>query len=135
MHTLFERKISIALPAMLAIQSFGTMCCYAGAVVAVQAAADLGVKSTSIGIYTAVIYATGMVSGLGTGSVLARYGVIRTCQAALLAGVLGLVLASIFPFWPLAIHCGSTLWFQRGGGTNDLMNPMARLRRTYQVTG
>ncbi|SVC51042.1 uncharacterized protein METZ01_LOCUS303896, partial [marine metagenome] len=33
MRTLFERKISIALPAMLAIQSFGTMCCFAGAVV------------------------------------------------------------------------------------------------------
>tara|TARA_Y100000588_G_scaffold5534_1_gene6654 strand:+ start:809 stop:2017 length:1209 start_codon:yes stop_codon:yes gene_type:complete len=118
MHTLFERKISIALPAMLAIQSFGTMCCYAGAVVAVQAAADLGVKSTSIGIYTAVIYATGMVSGLGTGSVLARYGVIRTCQAALLAGVLGLVLASIFPFWPLAIGAALLL----GLGTGPL-NP------------
>ena len=49
---------------MLAIQSFGTICSFAGAVVAVQAAADLGVKSTSIGIYTAVIYVTGMLSGL-----------------------------------------------------------------------
>ena len=79
MCTLFERKISIVLPAMLAIQSFGTMCCFAGAVVAVQAAVDLGVKSTSIGIYTAVIYVAGMLSGLSAGSFLARYGVIRTC--------------------------------------------------------
>ncbi|GIS88416.1 MAG: hypothetical protein CM1200mP18_11260 [Gammaproteobacteria bacterium] len=55
MRTLFARKISIVLPTMLAIQSFGTICSFAGAVVAVQAAADLGVKSTSIGIYTAVI--------------------------------------------------------------------------------
>ena len=65
---------------MLAIQSFGTICSFAGAVVAVQAAADLGVKSTSIGIYTAVIYVTGMLSGLIAGSFLARYGVIRTSR-------------------------------------------------------
>ena len=87
MRTLFDRKISIALPVMLAIQSFGTICSFSGAVVAVQAAVDLGVKSTSIGIYTAVIYVTGMLSGLIAGSFLARYGVIRTCQVALLVGV------------------------------------------------
>ena len=103
MRTLFARKISIVLPTMLAIQSFGTICSFAGAVVAVQAAADLGVKSTSIGIYTAVIYVTGMLSGLIAGSFLARYGVIRTCQVALFVGVLGLGLASALPFWPVAI--------------------------------
>ena len=103
MRTLFARKISIVLPTMLAIQSFGTICSFAGAVVAVQAAADLGVKSTSIGIYTAVIYVTGMLSGLIAGSLLARYGVIRTCQVALFVGVLGLGLASALPFWPVAI--------------------------------
>ncbi len=103
MRTLFARKISIVLPTMLAIQSFGTICSFAGAVVAVQAAADLGVKSTSIGIYTAVIYVTGMLSGLIAGSFLTRYGVIRTCQVALFVGVLGLGLASALPFWPVAI--------------------------------
>ena len=118
MRTLLERKISIALPTMLAIQSFGTMCCFAGAVVAVQAAVDLGVKSTSIGIYTAVIYVTGMFSGLIAGSFLGRYGVIRTCQVALLVGALGLGLASAFPFWPVAIGAAVLL----GMGTGPL-NP------------
>ena len=103
MRNLFTRKISVALPTMLTIQSFGTICSFAGAVVAVQAAADLGVKSTSIGIYTAVIYVTGMLAGLITGSFLARYGVIRTCQVALFLGVLGLGIASALPFWPVAI--------------------------------
>jgi len=88
---------------MLAIQSFGTICSFAGAVVAVQAATDLGVRSTSIGIYTAVIYVTGMLSGLIAGSFLTRYGVIRTCQVALFMGVLGLGLVSALPFWPVAI--------------------------------
>ncbi len=88
---------------MLAIQSFGTICSFAGAVVEVQAATDLGVRSTSIGIYTAVIYVTRMLSGLIAGSFLTRYGVIRICQVALFMGVLGLGLVSALPFWPVAI--------------------------------
>ena len=118
MRNLFTRKINVALPTMLTIQSFGTICSFAGAVVAVQAAADLGVKSTSIGIYTAVIYVTGMLSGLIAGSFLARYGVIRTCQVALFVGVLGLGLASALPFWPVAIGAAVLV----GMGTGPL-NP------------
>ncbi|MDA1099866.1 MAG: MFS transporter [Proteobacteria bacterium] len=103
MRELLQTRVRIALPAMLAIQSFGTMCSFAGAVVAVQASADLGVKSTSIGIYMAVLYIIGMLSGLGAGSFLARYGVIRTCQVALLAAGLGLGLAGAVPVWSVAI--------------------------------
>lgn len=118
MRELLQTKIRIALPAMLAIQSFGTMCNFAGPVVAVQASADLGVKSTSIGIYTAVLYITAMLSGLSAGSFLARYGVIRTCQGALLAGILGLGLAGAVPLWPLAIAAAVLI----GIGTGPL-NP------------
>ncbi len=103
MRDLLQTKVRVALPAMLAIQSFGTMCSFAGAVVAVQASADLGVKSTSIGVYMAVLYIIGMLSGLGAGSFLARYGVIRTCQAALLAAALGLGLAGAAQVWWLAV--------------------------------
>ncbi len=103
MRALLQTKVRIALPVMLAIQSFGTMCSFAGAVVAVQAATDLGVKATSIGIYMAVLYIIGMLAGLGAGSFLARYGVIRTCQAALLAAGLGLGLAAALPVWWVAI--------------------------------
>lgn len=103
MQELLQTKIPVALPTMVAIQSFGTMCGYAGAVVAVQAAADLDVKATSIGIFMAVLYIIGMLSGLGAGSMLARYGVIRTSQAALLAAALGLGLAGAAPIWPIAI--------------------------------
>jgi MFS family permease len=114
MRTLFEKKISVVLPTMLAIQSFGTICSFTGAVVAVHAAVDLGVKSTSIGIYMAVIYVAGMLSGLSAGSFLARYGVIRTCQVALLLGVLGLGLASALPFWPVAIGAAILLGMATG---------------------
>ena len=127
MRTLFDKKITIALPTMLAIQSFGTMCCFAGAVVAVPAAVDLGVKSTSIGIYTAVIYIAGRLSGLSAGSFLARYGVIRTCQVALLLGALGLGLASALPFWPIAIGAGVLL----GMGTGPLNPAGSRILARY----
>ena len=123
MRTLFERKILIALPAMLAIQSFGTMCGFAGAVVAVQAAVDLGVKSTSIGIFTAIIYVTGMLSGLGAGSLLPRYGVIRTGQVALLMGVLALGLVSALPLGPAAIGAAVLL----GMGTGPLNPASSRI--------
>jgi predicted MFS family arabinose efflux permease len=100
---LLQTKIRIALPAMLTIQSFGTMCSFAGAVVAVQASSDLGVKATSIGIFMAALYVVGMISGLAAGSFLSRFGVIRTCQVALLAAVAGLLLAGAVPWWPAAI--------------------------------
>ena len=103
MRKLLQTKVRLALPAMLAIQSFGTMCSFAVAVVAVQASADLGVKATSIGIYMAVLYIVGMLAGLGAGSFLARHGVIRTCQAALLAAALGLGLGGIAPVWWVAV--------------------------------
>jgi len=103
MRELLNTPIRIALPAMLSIQSFGTMCGFASAVVAVQAAADLGVKATSIGIYTATLYVVAMVSGLGAGSFIARFGAIRTCQIALLAAAVGLWLTSALPFWPAAL--------------------------------
>jgi len=118
MRELLQTKIRVALPATLAVQSFATMCGFAGAVVAVQAAADLGVKSTSIGIFTAVLYVTGMLAGLMTGSFLARYGVIRTCQAALLAAAFGLGLAAAAPIWPVALVAAVLL----GIGTGPL-NP------------
>jgi MFS family permease len=118
MRELLSTKLRLALPAMLAIQSFGMMCSFAGAVVAVQAAADLGVASTNIGIFTAVLYVAAMLSGLGTGGVLVRHGVIRTCQAALLVTALGLGLAGALPFWPMALIAAVLI-----GIGNGALNP------------
>ncbi len=118
MRELLRTKTTIALPAMLAVQSFGTMCGFAGAVVAVQAAADLGVPATGIGIYTAVIYIVGMISGLAAGSILARHGVIRSSQFSLLVTGLGLILAGAVPNWGIALVAGALI----GTGTG-LLNP------------
>jgi MFS family permease len=114
MRELLNTKIRVALPTMVMIQSFGTMCGSVGAVVVVQASADLGVKSTSIGIYSAVMYIVAMVSGLAAGSLLARYGVIRTCQGLLLSCGAGLVLSSFVPLWPVALVAAALIGLASG---------------------
>ncbi|MEQ9640377.1 MAG: MFS transporter [Alphaproteobacteria bacterium] len=122
MLDLWRSRVRVALPVMLALQAFGTLCSFASAVVVVQAAADLGVKSTSIGIYAAVLYALGMLSGLIASGLFARFGVIRTCQGAMLAGAAGLVLVSVLPFWPIAIVSAVLIGFATG-----LLNPAGSL--------
>lgn len=108
----------MALPAMLAVQSFGTMCGFAGAVVVVQASADLGVRSTNIGLFTACLYVAAMLSGLSAGGILARFGVIRSSQFALLATALGLILAAVAPGWPMVLAAAALI----GLGTG-MLNP------------
>ena len=72
MRDLLRTKTPVALPTMIVVQSFGTMCGFAGAIVAVQASTDLGVKATNIGIFTSLLYIVGMLSGLCAGGFLAR---------------------------------------------------------------
>jgi predicted MFS family arabinose efflux permease len=118
MRDLLKTKIPVALPAMLAVQSFGTMCGFAGAVVVVQASVDLGISPTNIGLYTAFLYIVAMLSGLGAGGILARFGVIRSSQFALLATALGLILAAVAPGWPLVLAGAVFI----GAGTG-MLNP------------
>ena len=114
MRELLNTKIPIVLPTMVVVQAFGTMCSYAAAVVAVQASADLGVKSSNIGIFTAVVCVVAMLSGLVAGGLLARYGVIRTSQMVLLAGGLGLCLAGSVPWWPVTLVAAAMIGMSTG---------------------
>ncbi len=76
------------------------------------------VLSPPVSVSTRLSYTSLVCWRLIAGSFLARYGVIRTCQVALLVGVLGLGLASALPFWPVAIGAAVLL----GMGTGPL-NP------------
>ncbi len=114
MRELLNTKIPIVLPTMVAIQAFATMCSYAAAVVAVQAATDLGVKSTNIGVFTVVLYVVAMLSGLAAGGLLVRYGVIRTSQMVLLAAGLGLCLAGSVPWWPVTLVAAAMIGMATG---------------------
>jgi sugar phosphate permease len=114
MRELLKSKVAVALPTMLGIQSFGMMCGYASAVVAVQASADLGVEATSIGLFTAVMYILGMVSGLASGGLLSRYGAIRICQVALLACAGAMVMVGTIATWQAALLAAALIGFALG---------------------
>ncbi|MDH3670849.1 MAG: MFS transporter [Gammaproteobacteria bacterium] len=83
--------------AMLAVLTIGSMAQFAVAVVAPEAAPDIGVDATYIGVFTAIVYVFAMLSGATTGAFVGRYGAIRVCQVTMLtaAAAMGaLVLAT-----------------------------------------
>ncbi|TDJ72149.1 MAG: MFS transporter [Proteobacteria bacterium] len=72
--------------AMLAVLTIGSMAQFAVAVVAPEAAPDIGVDATYIGVFIAIVYVFAMLSGATTGVFVARYGAIRVCQFTMLTG-------------------------------------------------
>ena len=70
--------------AMLAVLTIGSMAQFAVAVVAPEAAPDIGVDATYIGVFTTIVYVFAMLSGATTGAFVGRYGAIRVCQFTML---------------------------------------------------
>jgi predicted MFS family arabinose efflux permease len=102
-----RRSVVTPLVAILAMQSVITMGGYGIPVIAPDAAADLGMTPESVGFLVSTIYLVGMVTGLGTGVLVARMGATRLFQLLLVcvgSGV-GLVLAGS----PLGAVAGAVL--------------------------
>ncbi len=76
----------VVLPtlAMLAVLACASMAVYAVAVCAPVAAPELGVATTLIGTYSAIVYGTAMFAGLQTEALMAAFGPIRLCQLSVL---------------------------------------------------
>ncbi|MFQ5995995.1 MAG: MFS transporter, partial [Acidiferrobacterales bacterium] len=69
------------------------------AVVAPEAAPDIGVAATYIGVFTSIVYIFAMLSGTVTGTFMFRYGAVRVCQFTMLAAAAGMVaIALASPF-------------------------------------
>ncbi|MFQ6024474.1 MAG: MFS transporter [Acidiferrobacterales bacterium] len=77
--------------AMLAVLTIASMCSHSVAVLAPQAAPEIGVAATYIGAYVSIIFTSAMFSGVVTGAFISRYGAIRVCQLAILAAACGMV--------------------------------------------
>ncbi len=77
--------------AMLAVLTMGSMANFTVAVVAPEAAPDIGVAATYIGVFTSIVYIFAMLSGTITGTFIFRYGAVRVCQFTMLAAAAGMV--------------------------------------------
>ncbi len=82
--------LTIALIATLAAQMLVSMAGNTGPVLAPLAIIDLGVGADLIGGYVALMWSCAAISGLMGGSLVAKYGPIRTSQIGLVAVALGL---------------------------------------------
>ena len=72
--------ILFPLSAMLAVLTTSSMAVTVVAVLAPEAAPEIGVDATRIGSYTAIVYVFATLSGAVTGAMAERFGAIRVCQ-------------------------------------------------------
>lgn len=81
--------VVIPLTAILAMQSVITMAAYSISVVIPVAAADLRIDPESVGYLVSVVYAVGMVAGLGSGALIARAGATHAFQLMSMLAAVG----------------------------------------------
>ncbi|HRH86986.1 MAG TPA: MFS transporter [Rubrivivax sp.] len=86
----------VALPvaAMLASQALMSAATVALPVLAPAAAPAIGMPVAWVGLFVALIYASGMVCGLAAGALVRRWGAVRLSQLCLLAACAGLALVA-----------------------------------------
>jgi MFS family permease len=97
--------IAAAVIAMLAAQALMSAATVALPVLAPKAAPDLGVPAAWVGLFVALVYGSSMVCGLAGGSLLRRWGAVRTSQVSLLCACAALLLVAL-PH-PLATVAGA----------------------------
>jgi MFS family permease len=76
---------------MLAVLTTSSMAVTVVAVLAPEAAPQIGVDATRIGSYTAIVYVFATLSGAVTGPMVDRYGPIRVCQLTMLLAALAML--------------------------------------------
>ncbi len=92
--------------AMLAVLTTSSLAVFTVAVLAPEAAPDLGLDPKLIGPYTSVVYFFAAVVGAITGGLIARFGAIRVCQSTMVAAAAGmLLLAAGYPLAALLSAC------------------------------
>lgn len=90
-----ERKgIIVPLTVTLVVQATVSMVAVTVPVLAPSAAPDIGVSSTSVGLYVSIMYIGSMTSSLCCGDFILRYGALRLSQVCLVLCGLGLLLTA-----------------------------------------
>ena len=77
MRALLTPAVGLPLVGIFTMQTALTLAAYAFPIVIPVAAADLGISPEAVGFFTGAIYLVGMMAGLMTGKLLARFGPTR----------------------------------------------------------
>lgn len=93
----------LPLATTLAIQALVSMAVLTPPVMAPVVARALGVSSTYLGLYIAIVYIGAMFASLAAGAAVARFGAIRVSQAGLVFCAAGLLLCAIPSVWAFAL--------------------------------
>jgi MFS family permease len=98
------RATVVAVAVTLAVQTLASMAMIAPSVLAPVAAPELGVAPQAIGLFVSIGYFGAMVFGLMTGRLMARFGPLAMCQAAVALAGAGLLLGklALLPVMPIA---------------------------------
>lgn len=86
------RGVLMPVAAMLAAQALLSMATVTLPVLAPAAAAEIGAPVAWVGMFVAIIYASGMASGLASGALVRRWGALRLAQLCLLSAGAGVAL-------------------------------------------
>lgn len=87
--------VIIPTVAMLAVLTVGSMANLGVAVMAPEAAPDIGVAATDIGVFTAIVYVFAMFSGTVSGTFIRHYGAIRVTQFTSLCTAAGMAVIAL----------------------------------------
>ena len=115
----------ISLTAMIAGQIAIAMAIMTVPVLAPQISKDINIDSSKIGLYSAVAFAGAITFTSLAGSVIARYGAIRTTQIALFLGAFGLCI-SLFMWIPTFIVGAFSIGMGYGVATPAASHLLAR---------
>ena len=90
-----RKNAFLPLVATLGVQALVSMASTTVPVFAPVAAKQMGIDTTYLGGYVALIYIGGMFSSLMSGDIIIRYGAVRVSQGSLLLCALGIALTAI----------------------------------------
>lgn len=100
-------SVLTVLVVTMALQTVAAMCLVAVPTISPSMAHTLGVSPVYIGAFVALTYAGGMFTSLAAGSLVRRFGALRTCQIGLGLCSTGILLCAV-PSVPSAL-AGATL--------------------------
>ncbi len=114
-----------ALAATVLVQSIVTMATLTVPVFAPEAAGDVGVDASAVGIFAALVYAGAMTASLVSGGLVPRCGAIRMSQIGLAISAVGAALTAT-GLWPVMAVCAVALGFGLGPATPASSHILAR---------